>query len=146
MVLNTVGAAVIVGAAFWMMLERAGLLERLRLVRPKAADAIDELQIADRTIARLRSELAEVRAQKVELEKEALAPILELMKQNAEANKQVLDRLAHHNGSFRHVEESLREVRQALTLHADGMQALTGTIAELHGLKLSPPAQQRRAS
>jgi chromosome segregation ATPase len=145
-VLNTVGAAVVVGAAIWLMLERAGLLERLGLVKPKTADALDELQIADRTIERLRSELAEVRAQKVELEKEALAPILELMKQNAEANKQVLDRLAHHNGSFRHVEQSLREVRDVLALHAEGMQALTGTIAELHGLELKPPLQQRRAS
>jgi hypothetical protein len=71
---NTVGAAVIVGAAVWLMLERAGMLERLRIVKPKNADALDELQIADRTVARLQVELAEVRAQKVELGSRTRSP------------------------------------------------------------------------
>lgn len=139
--INTLTAIAIIFAAIVVAFDRFGLLERLGVVKPKATEALDELQLSDRKVLRLQDEIAELRAQKVQLEQEALSPILELMKTNAELNAQVLQRLKHHNGSFAHMEETMHFV-------AEGMKALVGTIAELHDIPLKPitppPARRRR--
>lgn len=118
-------AVALVAAALFVVLDKLGLLERMRIVRPKAADANAELDLAGRTIKRLEAENAQIRAQKVELVEGALAPVLEQLKsvaglvgKAAELQTQTLDRLAQHNGSFKHMQESLLEIRDSLAFIA----------------------------
>lgn len=133
--MSTVTAVAIVFALVIVGLDRFGLLD---WIKPKSAsDAEAELQIADRTIDRLRHERNEAitRANQLALERtnepvlEVLSRIADQLAQSADSQSDVLDRLARHNGSFAHMEASLGVV-------ADGLKALMGTIAELHDLPM----------
>jgi hypothetical protein len=90
-------------------LDRFGYLPK----KKTPADSVAELEIRDMKIERLETEIAEWKANK---------PLLELLKQIAETNSHVMDRLVHHNGSFKHMEESLREI-------GEGLKLITGFIA-----------------
>jgi hypothetical protein len=126
--------AVVVGSV--IALERyTPLLDRFK--KKSAADAAAELAIADQTIHRLRDE----RNQALEVARElrgktSLEPVIDQLAANAELQAQVLDRLIHHNGSFKHIEESLGEVRK-------GLQMLTGFIAGVVELPMKPPTSGR---
>lgn len=134
--MNTTGViAVIVGV--FIVLDRIGLLERLKLTRPSASAAVSELDLADRTIERLRGERNEARdkAAQLALERtnepvlEVLHAIAEQLGQTAASQVEVLDRLAKHNGSFAHMEQAIADL-------SEGLKALLGTIAELHNIPL----------
>lgn len=115
-------------------LDRFGLLDRFK--RRTAVDSVGELAIADRKIRRLESQVAEMRAQKVELVEGALRPVLEQLGENARLQAQVLDRLVYHNGSFRHMERALGEIHE-------GLKMLTGFIAGIAELPTSSPPRPR---
>jgi hypothetical protein len=95
---------------------------------------------------RAENELAEANKRIGELEQtRSMRPIVEALARNSELQSQILERLANYNGSFKHMEDSLAAVRGSLSEvlgslgdHANGMRALTGTIAELHGIELRP--------
>lgn len=126
--------AVVVGSV--IALERyTPLLDRFK--RKSAADAAAELAISEQTIHRLRIERNQALATARELRgKTSLEPVIEQLQTNAELQAQVLDRLIHHNGSFKHLEESLGEVRE-------GLRMLTGFIAGVVEIPLKPPAGGR---
>lgn len=126
--------ALVVVAALYLA-NSLGLLEAVGLKKKGSADAASELLIADRTNKRLADENRELRTAKIQLEQEALSPILTALHQNAELQGQVLDRLVHHNGSFKHMETALGEMAQ-------GMKLLTGLIAGLHDLTVTPPERK----
>lgn len=120
------------------MLDRFSLLDRFK--RKTVAESAAELTIAGSTINRLRSERNGALETVKRLEQtRSLEPVLEQLHQNAQLQAQVLERLVHHNGAFKHMEESLH-------LIVEGMKALTGTIAELHDLPLTTPQQRQRQS
>lgn len=104
------------------------LLDRFK--KTSAVDAASELLIADRLNARKDAQIAELRAQKIKLEQEALSPILEQLRQNAELQAQVLDRLITNNGSFQHMQEAMAEITK-------GLQVVVGFITELHDIPLN---------
>lgn len=113
-------------------LEKTGLLP---MRRPSVADANEELALASRTIERLTSERNRAAGERDRLAKErSLEPILAAIHGVLETQQQTLEKLANFNGSLRHVEEGLRDA-------SEGMKALTGTIAELHGIPLHPPKE-----
>lgn len=102
-------------------LDRYGLLDRFK--KKSAVDAAGELAIAERTIERLRDERNQARVERQKLaETRSLEPVLEQLNENAKLQAEVLDRLIHHNGSFKHMEESMGEIRE-------GLRILTGFIA-----------------
>lgn len=120
------------------MLDRFSLLDRFK--RKTVAESAAELTIAGSTIERLRGERNRaLEAVRLLEQTRSLEPVLEQLHQNAQLQAQVLERLVHHNGAFKHMEESLR-------LIVEGMKALTGTIAELHDLPLTTPQQRQRQS
>jgi hypothetical protein len=113
------------------------LLDRFKKKTP--VDAGAELAIADRKIERLEAQVSELRAQKLELVESALHPVLEQLAENArlqseasKTNGQILERLIHHNGSFKHVEDTLGHIDESFKL-------MTGFIAGLVELPLLPP-------
>jgi len=107
------------------------LLDRLGVKSRTASEADAEIAIRDRTIDRLHDELTHVSARNAELEaSRSMTPVLEQLQQNAGLQAQVLDRLVHHNGSFRHMETSLREI-------SEGFKLMTGFIAGAVGVKTS---------
>lgn len=111
-------------------LDRFGVLDRFK--KKSAVDAAGELAIAERTIERLREERNQARNERRRLEQtRSLEPVLEQLSENAKLQAQVLDRLVHHNGSFRHMEESLSEIHE-------GLRLLTGFIAGLVELPMTP--------
>lgn len=121
---------VIVGAvagALWVA-DRMGWLPS----KKSSADAAGELSIAEKTIKRLRGERdrERIRAEKLAQERtnepvlEVLGEISRQLAQNAQSQSQVIDRLATHNGSFAHMEQSLDQLRE-------GMRLLTGFIASI---------------
>lgn len=88
-----------------------GLWERLGLKNRTVASAAAELDIANTTIDRLRHERNQAREQARQLEAtRSLEPVLAQLSASAEIEKQVLDRLVHHNGSFAHMEASMKEL------------------------------------
>jgi hypothetical protein len=106
-------AVVIVGVA--KVLDWFGWLPK----KKTAADAAGELEIADRRVVRLESQLADLKAQNAKLEAtRSLEPLLALIQTNGEQQAQILDRLIHHNGSFRHMERSLGQVHESLKMLA----------------------------
>lgn len=108
-----------------------GLLERLG-VRRTAADAAAELDIANRTIDRLRKERNQEHDRAQQLEStHSLTPVLAQLEAHATLQQQVLDRLVHHNGSFAHMEASMKELVESLKL-------LTGFIAGIVELPPKP--------
>lgn len=129
--------AILLGAACVL----AYTLRRLRLL-PFSPTERAAVERADRA----ENELMEAHKRIGELEQtRSMQPIVEALAKNSELQAQILERLANHNGSFRHMEDSLdtvraslAEVRDALVHHANGMHALTGTIADLHGIELRP--------
>jgi DNA-binding Xre family transcriptional regulator len=125
-----VAAAVV--AAIVMLDRYTTLLDRFK--KKSASDAAAELAISEQTISRLRDERNKAlrAAQKLE-QTRSLEPILEQLHANAELQASVLDRLIHHNGSFKHIEESLAEIRE-------GLRLMTGFIAGVVELPIKPPA------
>lgn len=123
-------------------LNMLGLLDWLK---PKSAvDAAAELDIAEKSSLRLQVALDAAVARVKVLEQQrtnepVLAVLAEISRQLAETAKaqqlsaeqqvQVIDRLARHNGSFAHMEQSLAIV-------VEGLKALMGTIADLHDIPL----------
>lgn len=86
-------------------------------------------------IATLEEQVAELRkTRSFEPVLQSQQATLELLHMSAKAQQQTLDKLAEFNGS-------LRAVREGLETAAAGMQALTGTIAELHDIPLNPPSR-----
>jgi hypothetical protein len=127
---NPTTIAVTVVAVLYL-LNALGLLDRLGFKTRSAQDADAEISIRDRAIDRLHGELASVNARNAELEaSRSMTPVLEQLKQSSELQAQVLDRLVHHNGSFRHMETSLREI-------AEGFKLMTGFIAGAVGVPKS---------
>lgn len=137
-------AAIVVGLVV-VGLDRFGLLD---WIKPKsAAETAAELELADRTVKRLEakvsqrdSELAELRLQRTN------EPVLERVAQVAEICAQTLSKLASFNGSLRHIEDGLGETRQGLHETVEAMKTLTGLIAELHDLPVSPRRRGRGAA
>lgn len=100
-----------------------GLLDRLGIRNKSATDAAAELAIREATIERLVGERDKARAEKAELAAtRSLEPVLAQLQAHADLQKQVLDRLVHHNGSFAHMETSMRELVESIRL-------LTGFVA-----------------
>jgi len=114
-------ALCVIGAI--ILANNLGLLERLG-VKPQAnAEAAAEIAIKDQTIERLRTERNRAREAATQLEAtRSIEPVLEQLHANAALQKDVLDRLVHHNGSFAHMEASMKELVESLKL-------LTGFIA-----------------
>lgn len=137
------GYAVIAGVVL-LVLNQLGVLDWLGLKRKSAADAAAELEVSDRLAKRLRDERNHAREEVAQLALQRTnEPVLELLRAvaaqieaNADAQTQVIDRLAKHNGSFAHMEASLGTI-------SEGLKALMGTIAELHGLPLTEPHPRR---
>lgn len=122
----------IVAVALVYALDRFGYLPKRRTTEEAAA----ELKIKDQTIVRLRRERNEARDEKAVLVNvRFVEPVLAQMQDNAKLQAEVLDRLIHHNGSFKHMEESLGHIEE-------GLKMLTGFIAEVAGA--APPAATPR--
>lgn len=128
--------AVVVGLV--IALERyTTLLDRFKKKSP--ADAAAELSIASTTIQRLRAERNRALEIAAALEKtRSFEPVLAQLEANAELQKQVLDRLVHHNGSFAHMEASMQELVKSL-------QLLSGFIAGVVELPTRPPQEATHA-
>lgn len=125
-------AAALLVVALVYGLDRFGYLPKRRT----SSEAAAELDINARTIDRLSVDLNHAREQLLALEKtRSLEPVLTQLRQNAELQAQVLDRLVHHNGSFAHMERSLREI-------SEGFKLMTGYIAGAVGVRIddSPPS------
>lgn len=119
-------ALVVVAVVY--MLDRLGMLDRFK--RRSAADAAGELAIAEHTIARLRTERNEALQNAQQLQQtRSLEPILAALHANTELQAQVLDRLSHHNGSFKEMHEGMEEIRTSLHLVTEGLRVVTGFIA-----------------
>lgn len=94
-----------------------------RFKKQTTADAVAEISLKDQTITRLRHERNQAREEKQALETvRFVEPVLSQLQANAALQKDVLDRLVHHNGSFAHMESSMKELVESLKL-------LTGFIA-----------------
>jgi hypothetical protein len=119
--MNPTSIAVVVVAVIYLA-NAVGLLDRLGVKSRSASEADAEIAIRDRTIDRLAARNAELEAT------HSMTPVLEQLHQNAGLQAEVLDRLVHHNGSFRHMETSLREI-------AEGFKLMTGFIAGAVGVK-----------
>lgn len=136
--MSTTIIAVIVGV--FVVLDRIGLLDRLKITRPSSSAAIDELAVSDRQVIRLRTELSEAkeRADKLALERtnepvlKLLERVLRLDERVAGICEQTLTKLSSFNGSLKHIEEGLADATEA-------MHAVTGLIAELHNLPIDGP-------
>lgn len=121
-------ALVLVAAVYG--LDRFGLLDRWKT--KSSADAAAELAIANRAIDRLRHERNQARDHAGKLEAtRSLEPVLAQLEANAQLQKDVLERLVHHNGSFAHMESSMKELVESLKL-------LTGFIAGVVELPTRP--------
>lgn len=130
--LNTITVAVVAACYFANVL---GLLEWAKPTKKTATEAAAELSLKEQTIERLRRERNEARDEKAALANvQFIEPILTQLHENARLQSEVLDRLVHHNGSFKHMETSLREI-------AEGLKLATGFIAGLVDLPLrhQPP-------
>lgn len=117
-------------AGVFVALDRFGVLDRFKKKSP--ADAAAELAIAAETIRRLRDERNQALNVAAKLEQtRSLEPVLEQLHANAELQAQVLDRLIHHNGSFKHMEVSLGAI-------AEGLKLVTGFIVGVADLPANP--------
>lgn len=75
-----------------------------------SSDMLAELEFKDRQISHLELE-------KHALERErSLVPVLDALEKNAQLQSKVLDRLAHHNGSFAHMEQAMGHIEESLRL------------------------------
>lgn len=135
---SIVTVAALAVAALVYALDRFNLLPKRR----SSADAAGELLIAERTASRLRSERDQERARADKLEAtRSMEPILDRLDKTAELQAEaarqqamVLERLSHHNGSFRHMEETWREVKGSLVDIHRSFETLTAFVATLQGL------------
>lgn len=136
--IQTIVIAVVAGALYWA--GRMGWLPEKKSV----GDAVAELEVADRRNARLQIDLeaAVARAKVLEdarLSKpvlDALAENTKLQAQSTKLNGEILARLAAHNGSFAHMEETMKESAQGMRDVVASIQTLAGLIAELHDLPM----------
>ena len=140
---GTVIAAAVLLAAFVSAFDKFGLLERFGLRKQSVVNAASELAIAAETIRRLTADLGAARSKASQLELERTnEPVLELIAKVMELSQATLEKLASFNGSLKHIEASLGDTRDGLLTAAEGMKALTGTIAELHDLPLTEPRRR----
>lgn len=96
-------------------LDKLGFLERLGLVRPSAGVAASELEIADRALTRKDHDLGIAHARIRELERtRSQEVVLEQIIGVTKLQSEIFERLVHHNGSFAHVEGSLRVIEESL--------------------------------
>jgi hypothetical protein len=100
-----VGVVVIVGV-IGLALRTLGWLPEPRSMRYWR----DRAEDAEKAYEARETEISELRATRT------MEPILRLLQSNAQVQGQVLDRLVHHNGSFKHMEESFGEIHEALRL------------------------------
>ena len=108
-------AVCVVGAVY--LANILGLLDRLGIKNRSATEAAAELAIREATIERLVGERDKARDETNTLAAtRSLEPIISQLAANAELEKQVLDRLVHHNGSFAHMEASMRELHEGLKM------------------------------
>jgi hypothetical protein len=118
---NPTFIALVVGLTVAALERFTTVLDRFK--KKSTVDAAAELAIANITIERLRHERNQAREEKLALETvRFVEPVLTQLQANAELQKDVLDRLVHHNGSFAHMEASMKELVESLKL-------LTGFIA-----------------
>lgn len=120
--MNVVTPLILIVATAILVAKQLGLLPEA----PSAKFWRDRVEAAETALTAMTEERDELVATRT------LEPILTIVQQVLESQQATLDKLAHFNGSLRHVED-------ALSVAADGMKALTGTIAELHGIPLRPP-------
>lgn len=129
---NFATATIVVAAAAVLALKQFGLLPEL----PSASFWRDRAETAETALKEMteeRDDLLATRTLEPILQMlETLAPLLQLVQSVSETQQATLEKLASFNGSLRHVEDGLRDA-------SEGMKALTGTIAELHGIPLRPP-------
>lgn len=126
----TAAALLVVGVIY--ALDRFGYLPKKR----SSSEAAAELEINARTIERLRVERNHAREQLHALEQtRSLEPLLDRIEHMADLESQVLDRLVAHNGSFKHMETSLREI-------AEGFKLMTGYIAGAIGVHTDEPPRR----
>lgn len=110
----------------------AYLLRRIGVLpfSPTESAAVDRADRAEGELAKANQRIGELEQTR------SMKPIIEALQTNAELQAQVMDRLAHHNGSFQHVEKSLSLIEHSL-------QTLTGFIVGVAELSPAQVAARR---
>jgi hypothetical protein len=129
--IQTLLIAAVAAAIFWA--DRMGWLP----AKKSTADAVAELEVADRKAERLQIALDAALARAKLLEDARLSkPVLDALAVNTQLQGQILERLAAHNGSFKHMEASWAANATAMRDIVNSIQTLSGWIAELHDLPM----------